>query len=67
MQRFYPQLGIGTFAQFLGQTAVVGMGEFGDLTVQIWSVQRGHALIKHFVQQNLGFGGIWRDPNLVYQ
>ncbi len=45
MRRFYPQLGIGPFAQFLGQTPVVGMGAFGDLTVKIRSIQRGHALI----------------------
>ena len=45
MHHFCPQLGIGQFAQYLGQTAVVGMGAFGDLTVQIRSIQRGHALI----------------------
>ena len=43
--RFYPQLGIGQFAQYLGQTAVVSMGAFGELTVQTRSIQRGNALI----------------------
>ena len=45
MHRFYPQLGFGPFAQYLGKTAVVGVGAFGELTIQTRSIQRGNALI----------------------